>query len=543
MIETNIPEINVDELMEKIRAEVKQRKEGGGPPRRTVPQADFAPPSDIYPKIDLSRVGATPVPEPFEYKEQGYHINDFLKYHDQQFVVNAYRGILRRGPDSEGLGHYLDKLRSGKRTKAEILGRLRYSPEGKTNKVKTRGLFWNFAIQSSFRIPVLGYCSRLTTGIINLPLIIRNMENFERNTVRQLQQQSTDLNGTLSELGSYLEKKADRDALEMGLEKKADRDALEMGLEKKADRDALEMGLEKKADRDALELGLEKKTDKEQIVGIEDQIRDILRQTRDHKLNILDQQRRLMFLLEEARKRLPEPISTDQIKEMLTEEDHLLDVMYASFEDRYRGTREDIKQRQSIYLPYIRNAEVGTAKSPIIDLGCGRGEWLELLRDENLVAKGVDINRIFLEICRDLDLEVVDQDAVAYLRSLKSNSVGVITAFHLIEHLPNKTLIELLDESLRVIIPGGLVIFETPNAKNLLVGSYYFYMDPTHQKPLPPPLCEFLLEARGFIDLIGLDLHPFENFQKPIKGDDELTEIVNQHLFGPRDFAVIGKKA
>ena len=555
MIETNIPEINVDELMEKIRAEVKQRKEGGGPPRRTVPQTGFAPPSDIYPKINLSRVGATPEPEPFEYKEQGYHINDFLRYHDQQFVMNAYRGILRRGPDSEGLGHYLDKLRSGKRTKAEILGRLRYSPEGKSNKVKISGLFWNFAIQSSFGIPVLGYCSRLTTGIMNLPLIIRNMENLERNTIKQLQQQSTDLNGTLSELGSYLEKKADRDALDLGLEKKADREALEMGLEKKADREALEMGLEKKADREALEMGLEKKADrealglglerkadKEQIEIINNEIREILRQTRDHKLNIIDQQRRLKLLLEEARKRLPEPLTTSQITKMVKEEHHLLDAAYVSFEDQFRGTREDIKGRQKIYLPYISKAGAGTKESALLDVGCGRCEWLDVLKEAGLVARGVDINSVLFDEYSGRGNEVVKADAIEYLRLLPDASLGAVTGFHIIEHLPFGLLVGLLDETVRVLKPGGVAIFETPNPENILVSAYKYYFDPTHRNPLPPGMIKFFAESRGLCRVEILKLHPDEPSSRVEDDGSELVQRFNEYFYGPQDYAVIGYK-
>lgn len=490
MIETKIPEIDVEELMEKIRAEVKLRKINGNILSGTIPSGDFSSQSCPSTRTDLTGILSIPEPEKFEIKDH-YHINDFLKYHDEQFVINAYHGILRRRSDSEGSQYFLENLRVGKMTKAEILGRLRYSPEGRSRKVKIRGLFWNFVIQSSFNIPVLGYPSRLIFGIGNLPLIIRNIQTLERNTVTQIQQQKNHLTTVFIQLGLELERKADRQELE----------------------------------------------------GIYNQIQEILRQIRDHKLNILDQQRRLMLLLEEARKRFPDPISTDQLKVMLTEKDHILDAMYASFEEKFRGTRKDIQQKLKIYLPYIRNVGAGTAESPILDLGCGRGEWLELLRDESLMAKGIDINRVFLEVCRDSDLDIAEQDAVTYLQSLRANSVGVITAFHLIEHLPTNTLIELLDESLRVLRPGGLVIFETPNPKNVLVGSCYFYMDPTHQRPLPSPLCEFLLENRGFVDLIGLDLHPFENSIESIEGNEKTIEVVNQYLFGPRDFAIIGKKA
>ena len=151
---------------------------------------------------------------------------------------------------------------------------------------------------------------------------------------------------------------------------------------------------------------------------------------------------------------------------MLSEEDHVLDAMYATFEDQFRGTREDIKSRQAVYLPIIREANVGTEIAPVIDLGCGRGEWLELLHDQGLLAKGIDLNRIFLLTCRDMDLEVIEEDALTFLRQQKPSSAGAITGFHIIEHLPLKYLISLFDEALRVLQPGGVVIFETPNPEN-----------------------------------------------------------------------------
>ncbi len=353
----------------------------------------------------------------------------------------------------------------------------------------------------------------------------------------QLKQRTDHLNGLIQNKTESLRMESESKLLNLAkaLETKADADQLVQF------NNHIVSLSDKKADETSvmeLKSSLESKTN-----SIDISIVGIQRQIQDHKRNILDQQRRITLLLEEARKRLPEPISHDQIQNMVAEEDHLLDAMYASFEDRFRGTREDIKQRQSIYLPIVLEAKAGAKDAPILDLGCGRGEWLEILHHEGLIAKGVDINRVFLEGCRELGLDVVEQDAIAYLRSLKSNSIGAVTAFHLIEHLPLKTLIALMDEALRVLQPGGLIILETPNPKNLLVGTCSFYMDPTHIKPLPRSLCEFLLEARGFVNVAGMDLNPFENFQPPKENENSFTEAVNQYLFGPRDIAIIGRKA
>jgi SAM-dependent methyltransferase len=262
-------------------------------------------------------------------------------------------------------------------------------------------------------------------------------------------------------------------------------------------------------------------------------------QASNFKRNLLDQERRLGYLLTEARKRLPEPISTPQIESMLKEQAHVLDSMYASFEDRFRGTRADIRQRQTIYIPLVRQAQAGSSDSPVVDLGCGRGEWLELLRDEGLIARGVDLNRVFLASCREMALDVTEQDAVAFLSNIKSDSVGAVTAFHLVEHLPHKILIALFDEALRVLKPSGIVIFETPNPENLLVGACNFYTDFTHINPLPPEPLRFLLEARGFVTTEIKRVHPFGHF----KDLEVMAPELARFFTGAQDYALIGYKA
>jgi SAM-dependent methyltransferase len=266
-------------------------------------------------------------------------------------------------------------------------------------------------------------------------------------------------------------------------------------------------------------------------------------QAHDLKRNVLDQDRRVGLLLEEARKRFPKPMAAAQIGAMLAEEDHRLDAMYASLEDQFRGTRTDIRQRQAVYLPYVREAKAGTARAPVIDIGCGRGEWLELLRDEGFNARGVDLNRIFLDGCRELGLDVCEQDALSFLRQLKRDSVGLVTSFHVIEHLDHKVLISLLDEALRVLRPGGIAIFETPNPLNVVVGSCNFYLDPTHKRPLPPDLSRYLLEARGFSRVEVLDLHPCREEQMISEGARQVRDALNHMLHSFQDYAVIGRKA
>lgn len=171
---------------------------------------------------------------------------------------------------------------------------------------------------------------------------------------------------------------------------------------------------------------------------------------------------------------------------------------YRAFEEKFRGSRELIRSRLEVYLPFVRPLLAQYPSGHVVDLGCGRGEWLELLRDEGFDAQGVDLDDGMLEACRSIGLSVHTGDAVSFLSKLPDESQVVVSAFHLVEHISFEVLQQLVKESLRVLMPGGLLILETPNPENLLVGACGFYMDPTHQRPIPPPLLAFVPEYIGF---------------------------------------------
>ncbi len=220
------------------------------------------------------------------------------------------------------------------------------------------------------------------------------------------------------------------------------------------------------------------------------------------------------------------------------ENTHALDALYAAFQDRFRGSREDIKMRLRAHLPRVRAAAVGTDLMPIIDLGCGRGEWLELLRDEGLKARGVDLNRVSIAGCRDLGLEVAEQEALSCLRSLPQMDVGAVTGFHIIVHLPFEVLWDLLRETHRVLKSGGLAIFEAPNPQNVLVGSCTFYLDPLHRNPLPAGLMRFMMELCGFSNVDVMFLHPYPEDVRV--NDSNLAKRFSDYFYGPQDYAVVG---
>jgi 2-polyprenyl-3-methyl-5-hydroxy-6-metoxy-1,4-benzoquinol methylase len=258
------------------------------------------------------------------------------------------------------------------------------------------------------------------------------------------------------------------------------------------------------------------------------------------KTSLVLLERRLSMLLEEAGKRLPGPFDQEQFQKIAAEGQNGLDAFYVAFEDRFRGPQEQIMERLQFYLPYVRRAADQTGEPMVLDIGCGRGEWLELLYREGIPARGVDANRLMIAQCRERCLEVVNEDALAYLRSLPDAGIGVVTGFHVIEHLPFEALIKLMDEALRVLKPGGMVIFETPNPQNVLVGSCSFYLDPTHHRPLPSQTMKLLSESRGFVDVKILELHP--STATPIAEETDVSERFNEYFYGAMDYAVIGRK-
>ncbi|MYM37675.1 methyltransferase domain-containing protein, partial [Duganella sp. FT94W] len=173
---------------------------------------------------------------------------------------------------------------------------------------------------------------------------------------------------------------------------------------------------------------------------------------------------------------------------------------YRAFEDRYRGARETIKQRQAVYRPFLRalaDSAAGVAPAAL-DLGCGRGEWLELLGECGLAGRGVDLDEGMLRACRERHLDVSRADALGSLRALPDASLALVSAFHLVEHLPFAMVQEIIAEAQRVLRPGGLLVLETPNPENLTVGASSFYLDPSHERPLPPPLLDFAVEFGHF---------------------------------------------
>ena len=207
--------------------------------------------------------------------------------------------------------------------------------------------------------------------------------------------------------------------------------------------------------------------------------------------------------------------------------------VYALFEERFRGSTVEVAEKQKFYLPFLWNVP-----GPVLDAGCGRGEFLRLLKEQGIAARGVDSNSLAVEACRAAGLDVREGDAIDALAAAPSASLGAVVAFQVVAHWPAAATFRFLAEARRAIAPGGVLVVETVNTDSLSAMNA-FYLDPTHVRPVPPEARRFLCDAAGFRELRV-------EYRSPLPASERLEERsgndarLNAILFGPQDYAVIG---
>jgi O-antigen chain-terminating methyltransferase len=525
----------LDQEMKRIREKIVRRKRVSGqevetvrePAPATVSTPDRGDDEASPERIVLPRLSES---EGRIERKDAYRLEDFLCFHDVDFVSNAYRGILRREPDDSGMGQYLTELRAGRIAKTEIIGRLRFSAEGRAARVPVRGLAMPFALRTACRIPIAGPILGMLQYLIRLPILVRNHERLEAVLFHR-----------------ELEMKRQVNAIEMRIEEWAiasgnATNARIERLRREFDGDAERLRGEMLREKMLVELGLAEF--EQQIAENGNGVKAGIEQLRrESKAGIEQLRREFDDDAERLRSGLLQELANiapmEHADVLLAKDDRLLDPMYVSFEDRFRGARDDIKRRVEIYLPDVRQAGAGTAEAPVLDIGCGRGEWLELLKENGLTAIGIDLNHVMATECRTRGLEVLEMDALQYLRRLTRGSIGAVTGIHVVEHLPIRRLVALIDETLRVLKRSGVAIFETPNPENLIVGACNFYYDFTHRTPLPPEPFAFLLQSRGFARVEIRRMHPNAEGMAMEAAETPLDHRLRELMFGDQDYAVI----
>jgi SAM-dependent methyltransferase len=226
---------------------------------------------------------------------------------------------------------------------------------------------------------------------------------------------------------------------------------------------------------------------------------------------------------------------------------------YVGFEDQFRGTPEDIRARVSEYLPVF----AGTAD--VLDIGCGRGEFLALLRDQGVTARGIDLNPSMVEVCRSKGLDATTADAVGYLRALPEHSLGGLFAAQVVEHLEPRYLTQLLDAAFDALRPGAPIVLETINPACWFAFFESYIRDITHVRPLHPETLQYLLVASGFqqVEIRYRAPYPETDKLQPVgrapsdaaalnDWADTINanvEKINRLLFTWLDYAAVGRRA
>jgi len=209
----------------------------------------------------------------------------------------------------------------------------------------------------------------------------------------------------------------------------------------------------------------------------------------------------------------------------------LAKVDWLKFAEKFRGSELDIRARQRMYVSRFRE------HAPVLDIGCGRGEMLEVFREAGIPARGIDSNEDSTALCQANGLDAENADLFAYLSALPDASLGGVACCQVVEHLPPARLPEMIQLVHGKLRTGGLLAIETPNPECLAIFATHFYIDPTHRHPIPPKLASFYLEEAGF-GLIEIErLSPAMESMPSIAG---LPEAFRNEFFGSLDYAVFG---
>ena len=206
---------------------------------------------------------------------------------------------------------------------------------------------------------------------------------------------------------------------------------------------------------------------------------------------------------------------------------------WLKFAEKFRGSEEPIKRRQQMYAARF------SAHAPVLDIGCGRGEMLEVFRDAGIPARGIDLNDDSIALCHSKGLDAEKADLFTYLNNLADSSLGGAVCCQVLEHLPPERLPELIRLLHAKLRAGALVAIETPNPECLAIFATHFYIDPTHRHPIPSALLSFYLEESGFGRIEVERLSPAVESMPSLA---ELPEAFRKDFFGSLDYATFATR-
>jgi O-antigen chain-terminating methyltransferase len=206
---------------------------------------------------------------------------------------------------------------------------------------------------------------------------------------------------------------------------------------------------------------------------------------------------------------------------------------YGRFAERFRGSEEYVKSGQQFYLPHFAQCR------NVLDIGCGRGEFLEMMRQAGIPARGIDLSEESVATCRQKGLEAENADLFPYLAGLPEASLDGVFCSQVVEHLPPDRLPEMIELAATRLSRNGVIAIETPNPECLAIFATHFYLDPTHTRPVPHPLLAFYLEEFGVGNIEVRKLSPAVESMASLRS---LPEDFRDAFFGGLDYAITGRK-
>jgi O-antigen chain-terminating methyltransferase len=214
---------------------------------------------------------------------------------------------------------------------------------------------------------------------------------------------------------------------------------------------------------------------------------------------------------------------------------------YSEFSAHFRGSEDDVKKSQMPYVAIVQECLASRESPVVVDIGCGNGIWMRLLAESGIASIGFDLNAIAIQNARAEGLDARFADGIEWLETQATETVDVITAFQVIEHLPPSRLLAFFTLAYRALKPGGQLICETPNPENLLVGACSFHMDFTHRQPIPHVLAKFIAKYTGFSDVRIQGMNAFPEAAR-LPDNQPLSDRFNQFFYGAQDYALIARK-
>lgn len=480
----------------------------------------------------------------------------------EEFLDRAYLVLLERQADEQGKQAYRQFLYESRGDRIFVLGRIRYSPEGRMHQVTVKKLrsryFCRRMVWGIRRIPILG----LVYWLKDIATVSKKFDQLygscmqSENRISQNACNAAESRGIIWSVNGRLEElsctvgRLERDTGAVVWERlDKNQEAIyrmqesmvtgQAGMESlRQNVAAIETGLEQcsvQAQKDTAEAReqLERFTEK-----YRDEMDEVCR-TAEHNESDIYKMQEALYEIEkiQAEKAKAEQAHSAKQKEY--------EAIYVEFENKFRGERSVIKQRLTEYLKMVENLDQKNNHdyTNVLDIGCGRGEWLELLKENRFIGAGVDLNAQMVQECKKRNLSACYADAISYLKGLEDASYYVITGFQIVEHLSPETVLELLQESLRVLKPGGFAIFETPNPENLIVGACNFYLDPSHIRPIPPERLRFVAESIGYdrVDLFRLNPYPAIPEESVGQGDEAVRKMA-QFFNNMSDYSILAYK-